>query len=459
MRARPRPIPIALTLIVLAMTAPCGAQTWPNEPFGSVRLAENPFTFLTPAPWFADPVGGFSIVNNQNDPSSPSALQAYYPVGHPGGSGVGNIAFHTSGRNQMYFGAWIKLDQPFQNHPGGTKVFYVTGPNGYGHPYYLLLTGPDPVYGLTLVSQGSHALDNRHIASCTYVATCNLWGGGGITQGTWHRIELYLKQSDTISSKNGIAMWWVDGKLVADHRNLNTDPAYPYGGVHINPVYGGGTGVYKTQPDYMWFGHMVISQPNCSSGCGAPAPPPPSPPPAAPPPAPVASPGTVTNLTASPAGASAINLSFTEVTDGTGRPAKYEVRMASGAAANWPSMSAVSQGTCASPLTGSSIGAQRTCSVTGLDAGTQYQFQLVAFRGTLNLDAVFGQLSNAASATTAAAVATTDLNGDGSTTIVDVQLAINQAMGSSTCGTGDINGDGACNVTDVQRVVNAALEV
>jgi hypothetical protein len=42
--------------------------------------------------------------------------------------------------------------------------------------------------------------------------------------------------------------------------------------------------------------------------------------------------------------------------------------------------------------------------VLGLTPATGYQFQLVAFRGTLNVNAVFGALSNGASGTTAIAV-------------------------------------------------------
>ena len=44
----------------------------------------------------------------------------------------------------------------------------------------------------------------------------------------------------------------------------------------------------------------------------------------------------------------------------------------------------------------------RTCTVTSLAPSTSYQFQLNAFRGTLNVNAVFGSLSNVASATTTA---------------------------------------------------------
>ncbi|MEK7390409.1 MAG: hypothetical protein AAB036_12015 [Elusimicrobiota bacterium] len=54
--------------------------------------------------------------------------------------------------------------------------------------------------------------------------------------------------------------------------------------------------------------------------------------------------------------------------------------------------------------------------------------------------------------------ASTDLNGNGVTDASDVQLAINQARGLSSCSTGDINKDGACDVADIQLIVVKALE-
>jgi uncharacterized protein YjdB len=118
----------------------------------------------------------------------------------------------------------------------------------------------------------------------------------------------------------------------------------------------------------------------------------------------VTNPGTVTNLAVASATANAVTLSFTEVPNGAGAPASYEVRYAT-APLSWGSASAVAQGTCAVPLAGTAIGATRTCTVQGLAASTNYQFQLVAFRGTLNVDAVFGALSNVASGTTTASTA------------------------------------------------------
>lgn len=58
--------------------------------------------------------------------------------------------------------------------------------------------------------------------------------------------------------------------------------------------------------------------------------------------------------------------------------------------------------------------------------------------------------------TTGASAPNCNVNGDGATNVVDVQLAVNQALGLAPC-TSDVKQDGACNVLDVQRIANAAL--
>jgi hypothetical protein len=50
-----------------------------------------------------------------------------------------------------------------------------------------------------------------------------------------------------------------------------------------------------------------------------------------------------------------------------------------------------------------------------------------------------------------------DLNGDGVTNSADVQLAISQALGSTSCSTADLQHAGQCNVIGVQRVITASL--
>ena len=112
--------------------------------------------------------------------------------------------------------------------------------------------------------------------------------------------------------------------------------------------------------------------------------------------------GTVNNLSATPAGANSATLSFTEVTDGAGQPAKYDVRFSSSGTL-WGGARSVTQGTCVTPLTGTTVGATKTCTVLGLSPSTAYQFQLIAFRGTIGAGAVYGALSNLAGASTSSA--------------------------------------------------------
>ncbi len=50
-----------------------------------------------------------------------------------------------------------------------------------------------------------------------------------------------------------------------------------------------------------------------------------------------------------------------------------------------------------------------------------------------------------------------DLNGDGVVNSLDVQMAINQALGTAACINADLYQSGQCSVVDVQRVINASL--
>jgi len=116
---------------------------------------------------------------------------------------------------------------------------------------------------------------------------------------------------------------------------------------------------------------------------------------------PAVKPGTVTDLQAAVTGSTSVTLSFTQVNDGTGQPAKYDVRYAV-APIGWGSATSTTSGTCTTPVAGTAIGSQLSCTVLGLTPSTNYGFQLVAFRGTMNLNAVYGILSNIVSATTTA---------------------------------------------------------
>lgn len=111
----------------------------------------------------------------------------------------------------------------------------------------------------------------------------------------------------------------------------------------------------------------------------------------------VTNPKGVTDLAVTGASENSLTLRFTEVDDGTGSPAHYEVRYLSSGTFDWNKGLEVREGSCTAPITGSSIGATKTCTVLGLPAATAYQVRLVSFRGSQATGtAVFGPLSNVA---------------------------------------------------------------
>ena len=111
-------------------------------------------------------------------------------------------------------------------------------------------------------------------------------------------------------------------------------------------------------------------------------------------------PGTISDLSVSATSDVSATLAFTQVDDGTGQAASYDVRYAV-APIEWGSASANINGTCARPIAGTAAGSRLSCTIMGLSPSTSYNFQVIAFRGTLNVDATFGGLSNVAVAATA----------------------------------------------------------
>ncbi|MEO7862071.1 MAG: fibronectin type III domain-containing protein [Nitrospirales bacterium] len=111
----------------------------------------------------------------------------------------------------------------------------------------------------------------------------------------------------------------------------------------------------------------------------------------------------VTNLRVTIVNATDMSIAWTEVDDGTGAPAKYDVRFAT-PTVNWGTAASVTSGTCSNAVAGTTIGATKTCTITGLAATTAYQYQAVPYRGTQGVDSVYGPLSNITGATTGGAV-------------------------------------------------------
>lgn len=109
----------------------------------------------------------------------------------------------------------------------------------------------------------------------------------------------------------------------------------------------------------------------------------------------VTDPAGVTDLSVVSVGSDSVTLRWTQVDDGTGSPADYALRYAS------PTISWGSATSTEVSVSGTQIGATARYTFHGLSSGTNYQFQLVSYRGTLGSTATFGPLSNIVGATTA----------------------------------------------------------
>lgn len=444
-----------LFLFLAAFPSIASAQHWPNEPSDGQVVTSHGFDQKCPPPWRCLWQTG-AIVPDPTAPMSPNNVyqdawrnQNFSDIAQPIIEGLN--------ARSIYIAFKWKPSNPFHGFNSGQAKIWLL--DTFGTHNYLMMArnadlGPSAPYRFVMQPGGGN---NCHVAASCYNLYSNTGYDPTIALGQWHTIEVCASNSGSPTSQNGIVRLWHDGRQVLNYTNINT-PVATFDRFDLHHVWDQ-PGPYPGVTDYHWFDHVLIKKNvTCpTTNGGGTVPPPPPPPPTTPPPPPATNPGIVNDLTASAAGPDTVNLTFTEVPDGLGQPAKYDARVFAGSSMNWGSADAIAQGTCASPISGSSIGSKRTCTVTGLSPSTQYQFQVGSFRGTLNVDAVYGGLSNVAGATTSAAAAAADLNGDGATNVTDVQLAVNQALEPAACGSADIDKNGACNILDVQRVVNAAF--
>jgi len=247
------------------------AATWPNEPTGSTLVSDWGFNTLSGGGWVDG--GASGIVSDAAAPYSPNnVLQFTYSSGMEGGGSPGQQwLLLPQLPTEIYVAFWWKASAGWQGHPGGVnKILYVCSNEGSGGaPFGITMDGvPGGPYHTKFFYQYSNpAVDNSQITGIpNSTSTFIVYGSKQIVPGTWYLIELYLKNSTTTNSKDGVSRWCVTPQggqtvLDGDIRNMNT-AVFQYASVNITPVWGGGAGVYKTQTDYYWFDHIRVSQPH-----------------------------------------------------------------------------------------------------------------------------------------------------------------------------------------------------
>jgi hypothetical protein len=141
------------------------------------------------------------------------------------------------------------------------------------------------------------------------------------------------------------------------------------------------------------------------------------------------------------AGQALANPLVVEVTNSSGSPVSG-VTVTFAVTAGGGSLSATTVSTNSSGLASTTL-------TLGLSAGTN---TVTASSGTLAGSPITFSVTAAASA-----YSPCDLNYDGVVNVLDVQLAIDQALAPAKCTNADLQGNGQCTVVDVQRIINASL--
>lgn len=267
------------------------AQAWPNEPAGSMKLAECDFNGTKDCGVLDGFYGGGALTDMPDAPYSPGGV--YYDFWAPGartGNEFGIALIGPRSMKDIYVAFYWKMNKDFEGYSSGTnKLFFIrdTGnPDstpGCNTNGVFMIGGYDGIDGRNFPfhlfwSINTGGLDNSNNPTCN-----DGWSQGALCPPnvsdkdlwpeTWYLIEAYVKASSCPTCNDGIIRWWVDGELMGDVTNYN---------------YGCGT-MNEFLFDHAWDGancssgnprdrdctrlwahyldHLYISAPDCPNGC------------------------------------------------------------------------------------------------------------------------------------------------------------------------------------------------
>jgi hypothetical protein len=215
------------------------------------------------------------LATDSTAPLSPSSvLRALYPIGFPSGKGPINVYYTgVSGLRELYVGYWFKPSNPWQ---GDTSTFNKmhffmsqnAGSSGGWNQVIDMHGDVNGPFDFSVYFPNTSA-SNGHLGTvhCDPVGSCQIWPNVNHVQaklGQWQRIEHYMKMSTSLTSRDGIIRWWVDGVLVGNYTNVNY-PQNPLGEFQFAPTFGGNGGPPKNEVDYFYYDHVHLSS---SSGGG-----------------------------------------------------------------------------------------------------------------------------------------------------------------------------------------------
>lgn len=196
-----------------------------NIPAGGTLLLQDSFTSLPLRSGLLDIYNSAKLVDDGSAPVSPSKVIRYRmePLALEGGGEL--QYFHGSLWRSLYMGVSWRTNPQFQGRPVGNKLWFVGGPEMGG---VFLFNGSGLVngQGQLLWSQNTLVVDNTHVSPAPIGGLMfypNV-SSGALSVGVWYKLECFIKSSTTMTSRDGIYRWWVNGVLAGNYTNVNWAP-------------------------------------------------------------------------------------------------------------------------------------------------------------------------------------------------------------------------------------------
>jgi len=257
------------TLIMLAalLSPSLSLAQWINEPPGSTQVLDCNFSSSPGACGIGD-VYSSSIQDTDGTApvSPPGVLRSTISAGNnTGGMQIGYALPQT--HREVFMGLMWRTNPQFTGRTVNDKMFFIRGPQTNA---YFGMRGcpgcPQRQFGW---SHNASNVDNSHVCGDSGFWCYPNVGSPPITIGQWTKIEVYMKSSTTMTSRDGTLRWWINGQPAGNYTNINYAPfgmndwtwSETWDGF-VNPV-----------PSVDWshyIDHLHISIPNCigTSNCG-----------------------------------------------------------------------------------------------------------------------------------------------------------------------------------------------
>ncbi|MBX3237296.1 MAG: hypothetical protein KF814_14205 [Nitrospiraceae bacterium] len=251
------------------------AGIWTNEPTGASVVLDCPFNSVSGC-GILDAYATSQVVPDASAPVSPSnVVKSTLLPGNTGG-GIQLNYVTPQVQREMYMGLMWRTNPQFQGRVVGNKMFFLRGPGANG----VWLFGNSALVGGTapmIFAHNTGGLDNSHVCALDSGLACypNV-GDGTLRVGTWTKLEAYVKASTTMTSRDGIVRWWINGVLVGNYTNLN----YAQNGLNEWVWAETWDGLVNPPPTVEWnhfLDHLHVSIPNGGGTTDQPPGPPASP--------------------------------------------------------------------------------------------------------------------------------------------------------------------------------------